>query len=40
MTGVPLLCVSSGGSGVLSAYISIGIAQSIIRKNNLNATIK
>lgn len=31
MTGVPLLCVSMGGSSTWVAYICIGIAQSMIR---------
>lgn len=34
MTGVPLLCVSAGGSSTLSAYCAIGIAQSIIKRHN------
>ncbi|MFV0395581.1 MAG: FtsW/RodA/SpoVE family cell cycle protein [Coprobacillaceae bacterium] len=34
MTGVPLLLISSGGSSTLSAFIAIGICQSIIRKYN------
>ncbi len=34
MTGVPLLLVSSGGSSTLCAFIAIGIAQSLISKDN------
>jgi len=40
MTGVPLLCVSSGGSGVWASYIAIGLAQAIISKNRRNGIIK
>lgn len=35
MTGVPLLLVSSGGSSVWSGLLSIGIAQAIIKKDNI-----
>lgn len=35
-TGIPLLCISMGGSATWSAYIAIGIAQSIIVKYNRN----
>lgn len=38
MTGVPLLFVSSGGSSTLAAFISIGIAQALISKDNKNRT--
>lgn len=34
MTGVPLLCVSMGGSSTLSAFMAIGIAQAIIWRYN------
>lgn len=34
MTGVPLLCVSAGGSSTWSAFCAIGIAQSIIKRYN------
>lgn len=34
MTGVPLLLISAGGSSTVSAFISIGIAQSIIARHN------
>lgn len=34
MTGVPILLVSDGGSSTVSAFIAIGIAQSIISKHN------
>lgn len=36
VTGIPLLCISMGGSSTLTAFISIGIAQSIIVKYNRN----
>lgn len=31
LTGVPLLCVSAGGSSLVACYIGVGIAQGIIR---------
>jgi len=34
MTGVPLLCISAGGSSTWSAFAAIGIAQSIIKRYN------
>ena len=34
MTGVPLLCVSAGGSSTWSAFAAIGIAQAIIKRHN------
>lgn len=34
MTGIPLLCISSGGSSTLSAYLAVGIAQSMIWRYN------
>lgn len=34
MTGVPLLLISSGGSSTVSAFIALGIGQSIIAKHN------
>lgn len=34
MTGIPLLCVSMGGSSTLTAYLAIGIAQAIIWRYN------
>lgn len=36
LTGVPLLCVSAGGSSLLACYIGIGIAQGIIRQYHLD----
>lgn len=30
MTGIPLLCVSLGGSSTVTAYVAVGLAQSII----------
>lgn len=35
MTGVTLLFVSSGGSSIITAFIAIGIAQSIIKRYNV-----
>lgn len=34
MTGVPLLCISAGGSSTLAAYMAIGMAQAIIERHN------
>ena len=34
MTGVPLLCISAGGSSTWACFISIGIAQGLIQKYN------
>ena len=34
MTGVPLLCVSAGGSSTWSAFCAIGIAQALIKRYN------
>ena len=34
MTGVPLLCISAGGSSTWASFISIGIAQGLIQKYN------
>ena len=34
LTGVPLLCVSSGGSSTIAAYVALGIAQALISNYN------
>lgn len=34
MTGVPLLCISAGGSSTWSAFLAIGLAQAIIKRYN------
>ena len=36
MTGVPLIFISAGGSSTLAGLMSLGIAQSIIKKYNRN----
>lgn len=35
LTGVPLLLISAGGSSQLAVYMTIGIAQNIIARNNI-----
>lgn len=34
MTGIPLLCISAGGSSTWAAFAAIGIAQAIIKRHN------
>lgn len=34
MTGIPLLCISAGGSSTLAAFLAVGIAQSMIWRYN------
>ena len=36
MTGVPLIFISAGGSSTLAGLMSLGIAQSIIKRYNRN----
>lgn len=38
LTGVPLLCISSGGSSTIAAYVAIGIAQALISQHNREKT--